>query len=98
MERGPGQDLMDRRVGTVRAEVEVENPFPHGRKVDEMTLLAGVLLGDLEFHSVAAVLEAGEEGRDGLLGLEVDGTFLGLDDHVGEEVAVEWMEDVVGGA
>ncbi len=44
------------------------------------------------------MLEAGEERRDGLAGLEVDGAFLDLDDDVGEELAVEGVEDVVGGA
>src|SRR5580693_1462382 len=63
-----------------------------------MALLAGVLLGDLDFHGLAGVLEAGEERRDRLANLEVDGAFLGLDDDVGQELAVEGMKDVVGGA
>ncbi len=79
-------------------EVEVEDLLPHGGEVDEMALLAGVLLGDLDFHGLGGMLESGEEWRDGLAGLEVDGAFLGLDDDVGGKFAVEWMEDVVGGA
>ena len=46
----------------------------------------------------ASLRESAEERRDGLAGLEVDGAFLGLDDDVGRELAVERMEDVVGGA
>ena len=44
------------------------------------------------------MVEAGKERRDGLLSLEIDGAFLGLDNDVGGEFAVEGMEDVVGGA
>ena len=42
--------------------------------------------------------ESAEERRDGFAHLEVDGAFLGLDDDVGCELAVERMKDVVGGA
>ena len=63
-----------------------------------MALLAGVLLGDLHFHGLVGFGEAAEEGRNGLARLEVDGAFLGLDDDVGRELAIERMEDVVGGA
>ena len=63
-----------------------------------MALLAGVLLRDLHFHGLVGLREAAEERRDGLARLEVDGAFLGLDDDVGRELAVERMEDVVGGA
>ena len=80
------------------AHVEVEDLFPHGREVDEMALLAGVLLRDLEFHGLAGLREAAEERRDGFARLEVDGAFLGLDDDVRGELAVERMEDVVSGA
>ena len=59
-------------------------PFPHGREIDEVALLAGVLLRDLDFHGLAGVPEAGEERRDGLADLEVDGAFLDLDDDVGQ--------------
>ena len=82
----------------VGAEVEVEDLLPHGGEIDEVALLAGVLLRDLDFHGLVGLREAGEERRDGLAGLEVDGAFLGLDDDVGSELAVEGMEDVVGGA
>ncbi len=83
---------------TADAHVEVEDLLPHGREVDEVALLAGVLLRDLEFHGLAGLSESAEEGRDGLARLEVDGAFLGLDDDVGRELAIEGMEDVVGGA
>ena len=43
-------------------------------------------------------LKAGEERGDGLADLEVDGAFLGLDDDIGGEFAVERVEDVVSGA
>ncbi len=93
-----GQYLLDWRIVTADAHVEVENLLPHGCEIDEVTLLAGVLLRDLDLHGLAGLREAAEEGRDGLAGLEVDGAFLGLDDDVGRELAVERMEDVVGGA
>ena len=63
-----------------------------------MTLLAGVLLRDLDLHGLIGFGEAAEEGRNGFLRLEIDGAFLGLDDDVGRELAIERMEDVVGGA
>ena len=34
------------------AHVEVENLFPHGREIDEVALLAGVLLRDLDLHGL----------------------------------------------
>ena len=63
-----------------------------------MALLAGVFLRDLELHGLVGLGQSAEEWRDGLAGLEVDGAFLGLDDDVGGELAVEGMKDVVGGA
>jgi hypothetical protein len=63
-----------------------------------MALLAGVLLGDLDLHGLGGVLKAGEERRNRLAGLEVDGALFGLDNDVGGEFAVEGMEDVVCGA
>ena len=42
------------------------------------------------------MLKAGEERRNRLAGLEVDGALFGLDNDVGGEFAVEGMEDVVG--
>ena len=63
-----------------------------------MPLLAQVLLRDLEFHCLAGLSESTEERRDGFAGLKIDGAFLDLDDNVGLELAVEGMEDVVGGA
>ncbi len=98
MERLAGEDFLHRCGFFVGVEVEVEDLLPHGGQVDKMALLAGVFLGDFDFHGLAGLAEAGEEGRDGLAGLEVDGAFLGLDDDVGKELAVEGVEGVVGGA
>jgi hypothetical protein len=72
----PARISLDGRGLVVGAEVEVEDLLPHGGEVDEMALLAGVFLGDLDFHGLGGLLEAGEERRDGLAGLEVDGAFL----------------------
>ena len=63
-----------------------------------MALLAGVLLRDLQFDGLVGVVQAGEERRDRLAHLEVDGAVLDLDDDVGLELAVERMEVVVAGA
>src|SRR5581483_1673406 len=88
-------DLLYRRRTVVGTKIEVEDLFPHRRDVNKMALLAQVLLRDLEFHCLVRVFEAGKERRDGFAYLEVDGAFLDLHDHVGRELAVEGMKDVV---
>ena len=104
MERFAGEEFFDRRLCRVAGvvatgvQVEVEHLLPHGRQVDEMALLAGVLLRDLDFHGLAGLLEAGEERRDGLAGLEIDGAFFGLDDDVGANLPSSGWKYVVGGA
>ena len=80
------------------AEIGVERGLPHGDEEDHVALLAGVLLGDLQFDGLAGVAEGGEERGDGLADLEVDGAVLDLDDDVGLELAVEVVEVVVAGA
>ncbi len=91
-------DFFHRRGTVVGAQIEVEHLLPHGREIDEMPLLAGVLLRDLQLHGRAGFLEARKERRHRLARLEVDGAFFDLHDHVRGELAVERMEDVVGGA
>ena len=63
-----------------------------------MALLAQVFLGDLELDGFVGVLQAREERRDRLADLEVDGAIFDLDDDVVGKLAVEGVEDVVGGA
>src|SRR3954470_14300271 len=98
MERISRDDLLHGRRRAVYSHVKVEDFFPHRRDVDEMALLAEVLLCDLQFHGLASVLDSTKERRYGLARLEVDRAFFGLNDHIGGKPAVEWMEDVVGGA
>ncbi len=82
----------------VDAHVKVEHLLPHGREIDEVPLLAGVLLRDLHLHGLVGLHQAAEERRNRLLGLKVDRAFLGLDNHVVGELAVEGVEDVVRSA
>src|SRR5262249_10734217 len=97
MECFAGDDLLDRSRGPVDAHVEVEDLLPHGRDINEVPLLSEVLLRDLDFEGLVSFWKASEEWRDWLAHLEVDGTFLGLNDYVVGELAVEKMKNVVGG-
>ena len=63
-----------------------------------MTLLAGVLLRDLQFDGLVGMPQRGKQRGDGLADLEVDGTVFDLDDHVAVEFAVEGVEVVIAGA
>src|SRR3569833_1663992 len=98
MESLSGDELFDRRHFAIYTHVEVENFLPHRRDVDEMALLAEVLLRDLNFHGLAGVLHTTKERGHRLACLEVDRAFFGLNNDIGREFAVEWMEDVIGGA
>ena len=91
-------DFFDGCAAIVCAEVGVERGLPHGDEEDHVTLLAEVLLRDLQFDGLAGVLERGEEWGDGLADLEVDGAVFDLDDYVGFELAIEGVEVVVAGA
>ena len=91
-------DFLDRRAAIVGAHVGVERGLPHGDEKDHVALLAGVLLRGFEFDGLVGVAERGEERRDGLADLEVDGAVFDLDDDVGFELAVEGVEVVVAGA
>src|SRR5271166_6611465 len=93
-----GEDFLDRGGLAIGVEVEVEDLLPHGGEVDEVALLAGVLLGDLDFHGLPGLRETGEERRDGLAGLEVDGAFLNLEHDIRAKATIQRREDVVGGA
>ena len=50
---------------TSDAQVEVEHLLPHGREVDQVPLLAGVLLRDLDFHGLAGVSRPANSGETG---------------------------------
>ena len=61
-----------------------------------MTLLAGVLLSDLEFNGLVGVWKSSHEERaHGLAHLKVDGTVLDLHDDVRVKFTVERVEVVV---
>src|SRR6267154_3746772 len=79
-------------------QIEIEDFLPHRNKKTEMALLAGVFLGYLQFDGFVCFLETAEERRNGFAGLEVDGSMFDLDDHVGLELAVERMKDVICGS
>ena len=91
-------DFFDRRCTILRAQIEVEFFLPQRREINKVPLLAEILLRDLQFHGFVCFVQAGEERRDWLLRLKVDGAIFDLHDHVGRELAVERMKDVVGGA
>src|SRR5215467_12070162 len=63
-----------------------------------MPLLAGIFLRHLQLDGFVGFLEAAEKGRNRLARLKVNRPMLDLDDHVVVELAVEGMEDVIGGA
>ena len=91
-------DFFDRRRAILGVQIEVEGLFPLRRQEDEVARLAHVFLGDLQLDGFVGFVEAGEERRNGLADLEIDGAVFDLDDDVVGELAVEGMEDVVGGA
>ena len=53
-------NLADRRAAVLCAEVGVEHPLPHRDEEHHVPLLAGVLLGDLQFDCLVGVAKRGE--------------------------------------
>lgn len=93
----PGQDVLaDDGLLAVDAQVEVEHRLPQRREVDEVALLARVLLRDLQLDGGGRLAQVREERRRGLAHLEVDGAVLDLHDDVVVELAVEVAEEVDG--
>src|SRR6478735_349963 len=88
-------------LGKTRAVVavgpEVQNLTPLGCQIHGVTLMAGVLLGDLELQSDACRAKRRDHWRHGLAHLEVEGSVLHLHDDVVVESAIERSEVVVRG-
>ncbi len=93
----PSTISLDWSTAVLRAEVSIQRDLPHRNQKDHVALLAGVLLGDLQFNGLVGVPKRGEEWRDRLANLKVDRAVLDLDDHVGFELTVEGMEVVIAG-
>ncbi len=69
-------DLLHRRRSIFRVQIEVEFLLPQRREIDEVALLAEILLRDLQLHGLVGFVQAGKERRDRLLGLKIDGAVL----------------------
>src|SRR5882757_1751159 len=90
--------IPDRCAVAAGVHVEIENFLPHRNKKTEVALLAGIFLGYLQLDGFVCFLETAEERRNGFPGLEVDGPMFNLDDHIGFELPVEGMKDVICGS
>ena len=92
------KQIFDRRACTLSMHVKIEDFFPHRNEEAQVALLAGVLLRNLNLHCFVAVLKCAKQRRDRFARLEVNRPVLDLQHNVVIELAVERMEDVVGGA
>src|ERR1035437_4688292 len=90
-------DLFDREWRRCEgcAHVGIERLLPHGNEIDEVALLACVLLCDLQLDRLVGVRECGEEWAYRFAHLKVDRSVLDLHDDVVVELAVERVEVVV---
>jgi len=62
-----------------------------------MPLLPGVFLCDLQFHCHICALQPAKERRNRFADLKVNWPMLDLNDHVVVKLAVERLENIVGG-
>src|ERR1700712_3563460 len=91
-------DLLHGRTAILRAQVGVERRLPHGHEEDHVTLLASVLLRDLQLDCLTCMLQCSKEGRDRLAHLKVDGSVLNLNHHIWFEGSIERVEVIVSSA
>src|SRR5437667_16402 len=94
-ETGAGGDgpVHARRLAVgLHAEIEVQYVAPLGKEVAGVTLLARVLLGDLELDGNVGAAQAPDERGDGRADLEVHWTVLDLEHHIVVELPVERHE------
>ena len=75
---------------------EMEELLPHGSQEAGVDAVSRIFLCNLELRHDARVPHAQQQRADGLAGLEVDGTVLDLDGHVGAELAVQGHELLPG--
>src|SRR5579875_394510 len=96
MKRLTRHDVFDRSILVVHMEIEIENLFPHGHQINDMPLLPGIFLSNLQLERLIGSLQAADERRDRLPDLKVDGAIFDLHEDVVVEFAIERMKDVVG--
>ena len=89
-------NILDRRMLSVDAHIEVQNFLPHRHQEHRMPLLACVFLGNLQFDCFVGLFQSTEQGRRRLPHLKIDGAILDLHDHVVVEFPVQRMKDVIG--
>src|SRR4029077_20227686 len=77
---------------TIHVQVKVEDLFPHCRKKDQVPLLPGVLLRDLQLDAFVSLLQPAKKRRHRFACLKIDGTVLDLDDDVVVKLSVKRME------
>jgi len=63
-----------------------------------MPRLAEIFLRDLELNRFACLVQGSKQWRSGLTNLEIDRSVLNLNDDVIVELAIEFVEVIVGGA
>src|SRR5690242_11696009 len=76
----------------IHVHVEIENLFPHGGEKNQVALLTGVFLRDLEFQSLVRVWHGAQERRRRLTHLEIDWSILDLNDNVFVQLSVKRMK------
>ena len=82
---------------TIRCmQIEVEHFFPHRGQITKMTLLARVLLGDLQFERFVGGVQGAEQRRHRLTYLEIDRTVLDLHQNVVVEHPIQLVKIVPG--
>src|SRR4029453_17820027 len=72
--------------------------LPHWHEKADVALLTQILLGDLQLDRLIRIAQRAEQRRGWFAHLEVDRAVFDLDDGIRVELAVEWMEVVIGGA
>src|SRR5689334_12653626 len=88
--------IFDGSPVAVYAQVEVQNFSPHGGKKNQVPLLSGVFLSDLQFDSLISLCQSAKERGHRFASLEIDGTILDLDDDVVVELSIQRVKNIVG--
>src|SRR6266851_42720 len=86
------------RSRAAHVHVEVKDLLPHWCQKNQMPLLPGVFLGDLQFDGLIGIRHCTEQRRRRLAHLEIYWAVLDLDNDILTKLSIERMEVVVGGA
>src|SRR6185437_1909838 len=78
--------------------IEIEGLFPHRREKDQMPLLAGIFLRDLELDRFAGLLHCPKQRRRRLAHLKINGPVFDLEYDIVFEFSVQRVKVIVGGS